>query len=203
MIVFSIFISGVWRLERAGMFQQWRFCKLPGCETIYSSQSKYECCSVIHREDYVREFLTVHNGEKLKKQLSLGPSWYDNITRKSDSSHNQVQTSSSTIQPDFGKAKMRLSEELSTALLFYTDVGPIPRSYRLSGDSSSQYSTHANWNRNIEGCYLSKQCTSDTEYLCSGRCYMIFHEECRMKVHKHIKINYCKHPECKHNQIIL
>ena len=180
------------------MLNQRRFCKLPGCENFSSSQSKFECCSVAHRDKYIRDFLTFHDGDKLKKQLSLGPSWYDNITHKSHSSHNQVQTSSNTIQPDFSKAKMRLSEELSTALLFYTDVGPIPRSYRLSGDSNSQYSTHANWNRQIEGCYLCKQRTSDNEYLCSGRCYLIFHEWCKLKVYANTKNNYCKQPGCKH-----
>ena len=87
---------------------------------------------------------------------------------------------------------------MSTALLFYTDVDPIPRSYRLSGDSSSQYSTHANWNRKIEGCYLCKKHTSDNEYLCSGRCYLIFHEWCRLKVYANTKNNYCEQPGCKH-----
>ena len=82
-----IFYFHEWCVEKAGMLHQRRFCKLPGCESVYSSQTKDECCSVAHRDKYIRDFLTFLDRDKLRRELSLRPSWYDNITRKSDSSH--------------------------------------------------------------------------------------------------------------------
>ena len=51
-IVFSIYMSGVLRVE---LFQERRFCKLPGCN-FSPAEANRVCCSRSHNSEYEKLF---------------------------------------------------------------------------------------------------------------------------------------------------
>ena len=185
-----------WCVERAELFQARRFCKRPGCDNPPYRQD-YSCCSGTHYNEYTELYKWVTK-EQLNGLTKKGPPWYDK-----EVSFNNTYTPSTQYNPFISttsatkSATMDLATELKASLIFYTDIGPIPRSYKKSEHSVSQHSSCANWRADITGCY---QCggpvTQRCEYLCSHKCYSIFNEWCRQKVVDANKKEFCEYPGC-------
>ena len=182
-----------WCVERAELFQVRRFCKRPGCDNPPYRQD-YSCCSKTHQNEYTELYKWVGR-ESLNRLTKKGPPWYDKEVSFNNTSTQYNPFISTTYATE--SATMDLATELKAFLIFFTDIGPIPRSYKKSDHSASQHSRCANWRADITGCY---QCGGPVrqicEYLCSQKCYSIFNEWCRRKVIDANKKEFCEYPGC-------
>ena len=180
-----------WCVERVEMFQEMRFCKLPGC---YESpaEANHVCCSRSHNSEYEKLFKFIGK-RQLRDLVTKGPSWYE--CKYSFVKTPPVSTHY-TSKPVTKGAVRDLTIQMKSNLIHYTDVGPIPRSYKTVEHSASHFSKHENWLVDIRGCYLCGLSVTDgCEYLCSSRCYLVFSEWCRRKVLKVRGIKYCEFPD--------
>eukprot|EP00800_Vazella_pourtalesii_P017406 TRINITY_DN528_c0_g1_i7.p1 TRINITY_DN528_c0_g1~~TRINITY_DN528_c0_g1_i7.p1 ORF type:complete len:548 (-),score=89.86 TRINITY_DN528_c0_g1_i7:1530-3173(-) len=114
-----------WCVERVELFQERRFCKLPGCE-LSPAEANHVCCSRSHNSEYEKTFEFIGK-RQLRDLVTKGPSWYDckhsfDITPPV-STHN-------TPKPITKGAVRDLTIQMKSNLIYYTDVGPIPRSYK-------------------------------------------------------------------------
>ena len=173
-----------WCVERVKLFQEWRFCKLPGCD-LPPTDANHVCCSRLHNIEYDKMFEFIDKIQ-LRDLVTKGPYWY------------KCEDSFAPSKLIAQKAVRDLAKRMKSHLIHYTDVGPIPRSYKTAEHSASHFSKHENWLTDIRGCYLCGESVTDgSEYLCSNRCYLIFNEWCRRKVLKERGIPYCVYPGCE------
>ena len=183
-----------WCVERVELFQGKRFCKLPGCD-FSPTEHNHVCCGRSHNKEYEEMFKFVTN-RQLRDLLIKGPSWYN--CRDSFDKTPPVLTHNIPSKPIVEKAVRDLAKRMKSNLIHYTDVGPIPRSYKTEEHSASHFSKHDNWLTDIRGCYLCGESVTDgSEYFCSNRCYLVFNEWCRRKVLKERGIPYCVYPGCE------
>ena len=182
-----------WCVERMQLFQERRFCKRPGCDK--SLTQDYSCCSRTHHSQY-SELYNWIGKEQLNKLVLKGPVWYNNeLTFNSATRLIQANPFISTSASD--STTMDLATELKASLIFYTDVGPIPRAYKKTEHSVSQHSDCINWRADVTGCYqYGGPVTERYEYLCSEKCYLVFNEWCRLKVVDVNKTEFCEYPDC-------
>ncbi|KAI6656948.1 Riboflavin biosynthesis protein PYRR, chloroplastic-like [Oopsacas minuta] len=184
-----------WCVKRVESFQTRRFCKLPGCDKSPGDKS-YVCCSRTHNYEYdnLYKFIT---RDQLRGLIAKGPSWYNNKQSFNTSSSVIQSTQSTQVNSAINTTIMDLAKEFKLYLIFNTDVGPIPRSYKTSDHLSSQYSNHKNWITDIKGCYYCGNIVTDKyQYFCSYKCYKIFHEWCRRKILVIHGIEFCEYPGC-------
>ncbi|KAI6656997.1 hypothetical protein LOD99_16298 [Oopsacas minuta] len=184
-----------WCVERVELFQERRFCKFPGCDKSPGDKSQV-CCTRTHNYEYdnLYKFIT---RDQLRGLIAKGPSWYNNKQSFSTSSSVIQSTQSTHVNSAINTTIMDLAKEVKLYLIFTTDVGPIPRSYKTSDHLSSQYSNHKNWITDIKGCYYCGNIVTDKfEYFCSYKCYKIFHEWCRRKILVIHGIEFCEYPGC-------
>ena len=183
-----------WCVERVELFQGKRFCKLPGCD-FSPTEHNHVCCNRSHNKEYEEMFKFVTN-RQLRDLLIKGPSWYN--CRDSFDKTPPVLTHNTPSKLIAQEAVRDLAKRMKSNLIHYTDVGPIPRSYKTEEHSASHFSKHDNWLTDIRGCYLCGMSVTDgSEYLCSYKCYLVFNEWCRRKVLKERGIKYCELPGCE------
>ena len=183
-----------WCVERVELFQGKRFCKLPGCD-LSPTDANHVCCNRSHNKEYEEMFEFI-NKRKLCNLLIKGPSWYN--CEYSFDKTPPVLTHNTPSKLIAQKAVRDLAKQIKSNLIHYTDVGPIPRSYKTAEHSASHFSKHDNWLTDIRGCYLCGMSVTDgSEYLCSNRCYLVFNDWCRRKVLKESGIKYCELPGCE------
>ena len=183
-----------WCVERVELFQERRFCKLAGCG-LSPTERKYVCCNRSHNEEHEEMFEFIDK-RQLRILLIKGPSWYN--CEYSFDKTLPVLTPNTPSKLIAEKAVRDLAKQMKSNLIHYTDVGPIPRSYKTAEHSASHFSKHDNWLTDIRGCYLCGMSVTDgCEYLCSNRCYLVFNDWCRRKVLKERGIKYCELPGCE------
>ena len=181
-----------WCVERVELFQGRRFCKLPNCD-LSPAEANHVCCRRSHNREYEQMFDFV-NQKQLRIVLIKGPSWYN--CRHSFDETPPVLTHY-TSKPVAETALRDLAKQMKSNLIYYTDIGPIPRSHKTAEHSASHFSKHENWLVDVRGCYLCGRSVIDgCEYLCSNRCYIVFNEWCRRKVLTERGIKYCVFSGC-------
>ena len=184
-----------WCVVRVELFQKRRFCRRPGCDNS-PAQPDYSCCSKTHQYEYSELYKWVRR-EQLNRLVTKGPDWYNSEVSFNSETRIQQNNPFTSMSSVKDSTTMDLATELKTYLIFYTDVGPIPRSYRKAEHSVSQHSNCTNWKSDVRGCYqCGKPVTDRNEYLCSQKCYLVFNEWCRIKVIDTKKIEFCEYPGC-------
>ena len=180
-----------WCIDRVKHFTKEQTCKYPGC--YKQCQDNFICCSAEHRKLYNGIFKEFH---KIKRDKVFSPSWY--VTNLKSPPHKPDQglsnRTSQTKPPPLPKIDLPIG--FKSLLIYETDVGPIPRSYKQEQHLESAFSSSPNWNVDITGCYqCSGPINNNREFLCSKECNILFYEWCRRKV-SHSNRVYCKYTAC-------
>ena len=188
-----------WCIERVKVVTDRDLCKLPNCNGPIHTNEGHVCCSADHKTKY-NQFFQEFPKSKIK-EIKIGPKWYDRDLKSNAPKQKQKLKNNATknsIPPKPSPLPTRdLSVTLKEHLIYDTDIGPIPRSYKNEEHLRSRFSSSPNWTREISGCYQCLTSVKDKkEFLCSKSCYIIFNEWCRLKVSELVNEVYCKYPEC-------
>ncbi|KAI6656950.1 Riboflavin biosynthesis protein PYRR, chloroplastic-like [Oopsacas minuta] len=92
-------------------------------------------------------------------------------------------------------------EGLLNTLCYETDVGCIPRGFKLNtaGDNPKYFHSN-NWNKQIDGCYWCKDDNTDYNGICCTKeCFFYLHDWCVERVHYFTNRRFCRFPGCDTN----
>ncbi|KAI6656952.1 Riboflavin biosynthesis protein PYRR, chloroplastic-like [Oopsacas minuta] len=98
--------------------------------------------------------------------------------------------------------EIQFSEGLLNTLCYETDVGCIPRGFKLNtaGDKPKYFHSN-NWNKQIIGCYWCKDDNTDYNGICCTKeCFFYLHDWCVERVHYFTNRRFCRFPGCDTNK---
>ena len=204
-----------WCIERVELFTERRFCRLPCCDKSAAKGERY--CNGKHRAKFDVAFAKGSDHDSLSRTvIRAGPCWYSssgNSQFLKQPNKVKAKTNSLTIRYTQQKAinsqtynipsvvayEMKFPIELRNAMIFKTDIGPIPREGIQEQHLASPYSSSPNWLREVVGCVRcgnKSMAQTGNSNFCSFRCYLLFYEWCRRLVESLTGIKLCKDTGC-------
>ena len=97
-----------------------------------------------------------------------------------------------------GQQSVHFSEGLLKTLCYETDVGCIPRGFKLdTSEEKPKYLNSENWHKNIQGCYWCVDDNTDINGICCSKdCFYYLHDWCVERVYYFTKRRFCRLPGC-------
>lgn len=180
-----------WCIDRVKHFTEELMCRYPGC--FQNCKEDYPCCSPEHKKLYNG---IIKDLPEIKRGKLFIPNWYDSGINLTTTKPAQGLPNRTSVTKPSPLPKMDIPMAFKSLLIYETDVGPIPRSYKQEQHLNSTFSSSPNWHVEIQGCYqCSKPINNNKEFLCSKECSILFNEWCRRKVSNSNTV-FCKYTGC-------